>query len=74
MKLGHRELGRAIKGHEKVYLAFAGPHLGDVHVEEADRVDLELRFLWRVSLQIRQTRDVVALKTAMQGRARETRD
>ena len=41
-KLGHRELACAINADEEIELALGGLHLGDVNVEEADRVALEL--------------------------------
>ena len=48
--------------------------LGDVYVEEADRIGLE-RFLGRlVAFDFRQPADAVALIAAMQGRTRQVRD
>jgi hypothetical protein len=64
---GHGELGCAVNGHEQVELALAGPDLGDVHVEVANGVALELPLGGLVALQVRQPRDAVALKAAMQG-------
>ena len=43
-------------------LALLGPHLGDVDVEVADRVGLELLLGRLVAFDLRQPADVVALK------------
>jgi hypothetical protein len=50
-----------------VELAFGRPHLGDVDVEEADRVTLELGLGRRLALHLGQTADAVALQAAVQG-------
>ena len=50
----------------KGWLALCGPDLGDIDVEEADRVAFELRPLRLVALHIRQARDAVALQAAVQ--------
>ena len=42
VQLDKGELGRAVDGHEEVELALLGPDLGNVDVEEADRIALEL--------------------------------
>ena len=49
-QLGDRELGRAINADEQVKLALSSLHLGDVDVEEADKVALELLPCGLVSL------------------------
>ena len=41
VQLGEGELGRAVDGHEEVELALLGPDLGNIDVEEADRIALE---------------------------------
>jgi len=59
---------------EQVELSLSGLHLGNIDVEEADRVALELRPLWLVTLHMRQARDAVALKAPVQRRACQVRD
>ena len=41
-ELSDRELGGAVDGDEEIELALRGLHFGDVDVEEADRIGLEL--------------------------------
>ena len=41
-ELSDRELGSSIDGGEEIKLALRGLHFGDVDVEEADRIGLEL--------------------------------
>lgn len=55
-------------------LAFGGPDLGDVDMEVADRVRLELAPGRFVALDVGLSTDAVALKTAMQRQARQVRD
>ena len=43
-----------------------GLHLGDIDVEEADRVALEALALGLVALDVRQTGDAVPLKASVQ--------
>ena len=74
MQFDEGELGGAVDGHEQVELAFGGLHLGDVDVEVADRVALELLLGRLVAFDLRQAADAVALQAAMQGRARQVRD
>ena len=50
VQLDEGELGRAVDGHEEIELALLGPDLGDVDVEEADRVALELGLFGLVAL------------------------
>jgi hypothetical protein len=57
-----------------VELALLGPDLGDVDVEEADRVALEPRALRLVPVRLGQPADAVALEAAMQARAGEVRN
>jgi hypothetical protein len=55
---GEGELGGAVHGHEQVQLAFFGADLGDVEVEVADGIGLEL-LLWRLgSFDIGQAGDI----------------
>jgi transposase len=64
-QLGDRELAGAVDADEQVELAFGGLHLGDVDVEEADRVTLEELPLGFVALDVRQTGDAVSLEAAV---------
>ena len=52
----------------------SGSDLGDVDVEIAHRVGLELAPCWLVALYVWQPADTVALKTPVQRRAREVRN
>ena len=65
-QLSDRELAGAIDAHEQVELAFGGLHLGDIDVEEADRVTLEELPLGFVALNVRQTGDAVPLEASVQ--------
>ena len=69
-ELSDRELGGAVDGDEEIELALRGLHFGDVDVEEADRIGLELPPRLFVAFHLRQSADAVALQTAMQRRAR----
>ena len=42
VQLHKGELGRAVDGNQQVELALLSAHLGDIDMEEADRVALEL--------------------------------
>jgi hypothetical protein len=53
MQLDKCELRVAIDGNKHVQLALFGPHLGNIDVEVADRIDLEL-FLDSLSFDARQ--------------------
>ncbi len=68
-KLGDRELAGSINAHKEIELSFLSLNLGDVDVEEADRVTFERLALWFVPLDIRQARDAVPMKAAMQCRS-----
>ena len=67
MELHEGELGRAVDSDEQVKLAGLRPDLGDVDVEVADRVALELALVGLVAVDLRQAADAMALKAAMQG-------
>ena len=60
------KLAGPINGHEEIELALVGLDFGDIDMEEADRVALELLLRRLVALDIRQPADVVALETAVQ--------
>lgn len=61
-------------GHEQVELALGGPHLGQVGVEEADRIRVELLPASLVTLNHGQAADAMAFQTTMKRRAGELRD
>jgi hypothetical protein len=66
VQLDKGELGGPIDCHEQVKLAFLGANLGDIDVEVADRVGLELALVRRVAFDLWQAGDAVALQAAMQ--------
>ncbi len=51
-QLGDRELARAVCANEQIELAFGGLHLGDIDVEETNRITLEALTLGLVALDI----------------------
>ena len=65
-ELGDRKLAGAVDADEQVELALGSLHLGDIHVEEADRVALETLALRLIALDVRQTGDAVPLQAAVQ--------
>lgn len=65
-QLGDRQLAGPGDGNEQVELALSGPHLGDIHVEDADGVALEALTLWLAVLNVRQAGDAMPLETPMQ--------
>ena len=73
-EFNHGELRGSVDGHEQVELAFGGSDLGQVDVEEADRIGIELLPPGLVTLDIGQAADAVTFQTPMQGRAGEMRD
>ena len=74
MQLDESELRRPVDCDEHVQLAFRGAHLGNVDVEEADRIGLELLLCGLVALRLRQPADPMPLQATMQRRARQMRD
>lgn len=73
-ELSNGELGSAVDANEQVELPFAGLHLRDIDVKEADGVALELLPLWLVTLNIWRTRNAVTLQAPMLRRSRQMRD
>jgi len=73
-QLGERELRDAVDGNDAVQSALLGPDLGDVGVEDADRVGLEALAGQRVAVGFGQARAAVAPEAAMQRRALQVRD
>ena len=55
-------------------LALSGSNLGDVEMKITDRVSLELALRRGFAFDLRQARDPVALKAAMQRRVRQMRN
>jgi hypothetical protein len=55
------ELRGAVDGDEQVELAFSGPHLGQVDMEEADRTGVELLPARPIALDLRQAADAMTL-------------
>ena len=74
MDLDEGELGVAVDGHQQVELALFRADFGDVDVEVADRISLELLAPGAVALHVRQTRDPMPLQTTVQRRAGQLRD
>src|SRR5208282_6768620 len=68
------ELRRPIDGDNEVELALSGSNLGDVDMEIADRIDLELALGRGFAFDLGQPRDSMALETPMQRRARQMRN
>lgn len=64
-ELGHGELAGAVNADKEMELPLGGLNLGDVDVEEPDRVAFELLALWFVPLDIRQAGYAMPLKTSV---------
>lgn len=65
MEFGKSELGSSVNGHKQIELALGCLHLGNVDVEVADWVALELLLGRLVALNIWQPRDAMTLQTSM---------
>ncbi len=65
-QLGDGELAGAVDADEQVEFAFGSLYLGNIHVEEADRIALEALALRLIALDVRQTGDTVPLQAAVQ--------
>ena len=74
MQLGKGEFRRSVDSDEEMELAFLGPHFGNVDMEEADRVSLELLPRRLVPLDIWQLADAMTLEATMQRGACQMRD
>ena len=66
VQLGEGELRRPVDGNEEVEPAFLRPDLGNIDVEVADRVALELGAPRLVTVRVRQSADAMALEAAGQ--------
>ena len=64
-KLNKRKLAGAVNPNKQIEFSLFCANLHNIDMEVTNRILLEL-FLWPVSLDIRQTADVVLLKAAMQ--------
>ena len=73
-EFGHGELSGAVDADKEIELIFCRLHLGNIDVEEPNRVALELLTPQLVPLDIRQARDAVPLQAPVQCRARQVRD
>ena len=62
-----------VNGDEQVELALAGADLGDVEVEEPDRIGFERPLARLVALDLRQAADAVAVQAAVQAGSRQVR-
>src|SRR5215211_1929941 len=67
VELDEGELRRAVDGDQEIELALFGSDLGDVEVEEANRVALEPGALGLVAAGVGQARYAVPLEAAMEG-------
>jgi hypothetical protein len=74
VELGESELRGSVDRDEEIELAFRGADLGDVDVEVADGIGLEPTLVRLVALDMRQTRDAMALQATMQRRAGQVWD
>lgn len=78
VRLGHQldedEFAGTVDAYIQVQLALGGANLGDVDMEVADGISLELPLGFFVLGHFRQPADPVALQTAMQRRTRQGRD
>jgi hypothetical protein len=74
MQFDEGELRRSVDGDDEVELALRSSNLGDVDMEIADRVGLELALGRGFAFDLRQPRDPMALKASMQRRAPQMRN
>ena len=66
MQFDKRELAGPVDGHEQAQLALGGLHLGDIDVELADGIGLELAHGFLVARHFGQPADPVPLQAAVQ--------
>ena len=74
MQFDEGELRRPVDGDDEMELALSGSDLGEVDMEIADRIGLELTLGRSLAFDLRQPGDPMALKAAMQRRARQVRN
>lgn len=65
MQLGEGELRGSVDRREHVHLALGRSHFGNVDVEIADRIALELPFGLLVAVPVQQSGDAMPLQAAM---------
>ena len=70
----HCELAGSVNRHKEIELTLIGAHLGDIGMEVSDGIAFELLAFRFVALHIGQPGYPMALKAAMQRRARQVRD
>jgi len=63
-----------VDGHEEIELAFAGAHFGQIEVEVADGIAVELLPSGFCALHLRQTADTMPFQTTMKGITGQLRD
>ncbi len=74
-QLHESELRSAVDGHKEIELAFGGAYLGQIDMEVADRIALELLpSRLAAAFHLRQPADAVPLQTAMQRGTGQMRD
>jgi hypothetical protein len=71
---GEGDLGDPVDGDEQIELPGFGPDLGDIDVEVADGVGLELPSRRSVAVDIRQASDAVTLEATMKRGPCQARD
>ncbi len=74
VQLDEGKLGRPVDGHQQIEPPLGRLHFGDVDMEEADRIGLELLPGALLTVDVRQPANAMALKAPVQGRARQMRD
>lgn len=73
-ELGHHELAGSVNGDKEIELSLLGSGLGNIDVEIADWISLELLTFGFVPVHVRKPRDTMPLQTPMQRRARQMWD
>jgi hypothetical protein len=74
MQFNEGELRRPIDRDDEIELALSGSDLGDIDMEIADWIGLELALGRSSAFDLRQAGDSMTLKAAMQRLARQMRD
>lgn len=64
--LGDGERGGPVDADKETELALCSRHLGEVDLEDDNRVALQRPALWRVASDIRQARDAMAVQAPSQ--------
>ena len=70
----HGKLRGPVDGHEEVEFAFGRSHFGQIDMEEADRIGVELLSPGLVSLDLRQPADAMPFQATLQRRASQLRN